>query len=88
MSSYIIPTFRANDRVVCIDHRPDDFEWTVDLTYGKTYDVFEDSVMDHKIGFEIVWVRDDTGDLYDYSVSRFITLSEYRASMVNNILDL
>lgn len=74
------------DKVVCIDIIPDEYDWIVDLTLGKVYDVnkYEVSVG----GQDIIIVNDDNGSFYYYKASRFISLDKYRESIINNILDL
>lgn len=74
------------DRLVCINDVPDDYDWIVHLTVGKIYDVYRYKVS--VSGYDVVILDDDSESLYYYRTSRFISVSEYRLGVINEILNL
>lgn len=79
--------FKDKERVVCINTIADMYDGVVDLRYGEIYEVIEDSMMDHTEGIEFVFVKDESGSSYDYGAYRFISVSEYRSGIIDEILD-
>ena len=80
------PKFRVKDKVVCIDDVVDSYDPEVDLTCGKTYVVWSDSIMDKNQGVDVAFVKDDADCLYDYRASRFVSVIEYRDMVINEVL--
>ena len=79
--------FRDGQQIVCVNNTRDNNDYVVDLTYGKIYRVYEDSIMDYSSGVEIVFIQNDAGYLINYSAYRFISVEEYRSRVITGILN-
>lgn len=78
--------FKRGEKIICINTTTDKNDTIVDLSCGREYEVYRDSVVNHK-GLEIVIVKDDTHIVFDYCAYRFISMCEYRTEVIDEILN-
>lgn len=78
--------FKKSDRVVCVNIKADFYNTRINLTYGKIYEVLEDSVMQRLSNFEIILIRNDYGFDEFYGAVKFVSMSEYRESIIDYIM--
>lgn len=71
-------SFKKGDRIVCINN--DNNGASFYLTIGRIYIVSDGSTEDS------VWIEDDVRRFSNYISKRFISVSEYRQNIINDIL--
>lgn len=73
--------FGKGDTVVCINN--DNRGYTnLYLTLYKVY-----TVVDNDSSIGTLWVKDDSGRNTNYVTERFVSLSEYRTNIIDDILE-